>query len=136
MVEHNFLIILSSIIIERPVPIPKKFDPATSDSNEPPCKNFSALSDLLAMSIRNGGGNSNTTQLTIYLPSYDSMNLHVAETSNFNEVLLAILEAHQSEKLHPPLYYHAPEYYVIRMHEGKKKTCIYGFKRIFATFLL
>ena len=74
------------------------------------------------MSIRNGGGNSNTTQLTIYLPSYDSMNLHVAETSNFNEILMAILEAHQSEKLHPPLYYHAPDFYVIRMHEGKQRA--------------
>ena len=112
------------LYLNRPVPIPKKFDPVTSDSTESPRKNFSALSDLLAMSIRNGGGNSNTTQLTIYLPSYDSMNLHVAETSNFNEILMAILEAHQSEKLHPPLYYHAPDFYVIRMHEGKQRALI------------
>lgn len=105
----------------RPVPIPQKIDPSNynSDSNESPRRNFSALSDLLAMSIRNGSGNSNTTQLTIYLPNYDSLNLHVAETSNFDEILKAILEAHQSEKLHPSLYYHAPEFYVIRMHEGK-----------------
>ena len=70
------------------------------------------------MSIRNGTGNSNTTQLTIYLPNYECMNLHVAETSNFDEILKAILDAHQNEKLYPSLYYHAPEFYVMRMHEG------------------
>lgn len=72
------------------------------------------------MSIRNGSGNSNTTQLTIYLPTNESMNLHVAETSNFDEILRAILEAHQGEGLSPALYYHAPDYYVMRMHEGEK----------------
>lgn len=46
------------------------------------------------------------------------MNLHVAETSNFDEILKAILDAHQNEKLYPSLYYHAPEFYVMRMHEG------------------
>jgi hypothetical protein len=90
----------------------------TEDEVEPR-RNFSALSDLLAMSIRNGSGNSNTTQLTIYLPNYETMNLHVAETSNFDEILKAVLEAHQGEKLYPPLYYHAPEFYVMRMHEGQ-----------------
>lgn len=90
----------------------------TEDEIEPR-RNFSALSDLLAMSIRNGSGNSNTTQLTIYLPNYETMNLHVAETSNFDEILKAVLEAHLGEKLYPPLYYHAPEFYVMRMHEGQ-----------------
>lgn len=93
-----------------------------SDDGSEPRKNFSTLSDLLAMSIRNGGGNSNTTQLTIYLPNYESMNLHVAETSNFDEILKAILEAHQGEKISPALYYHAPEFYVMRMHEGSSFT--------------
>ena len=70
------------------------------------------------MSIRSGSGHSNTTQLTIYLPNYESMNIHVAETSNFDEILRAILEAHQGEAISPVLYYHAPDFYVMRMHEG------------------
>ena len=117
----NLILIFLRVLI-RPIPIPKNIPSLplndSQDSYDPPKRNVSALSDLLAMSIRNGTGNSNTTQLTIYLPNYECMNLHVAETSNFDEILKAILDAHQNEKLYPSLYYHAPEFYVMRMHEG------------------
>jgi hypothetical protein len=46
------------------------------------------------------------------------MNIEIAEISNFKDILKAVFDAHKAEKLEPVLYYHAPEFYVMRMHEG------------------
>jgi hypothetical protein len=90
-------------------------------------KNISMLSGLLAASLKNGcDNNSNCVQLTIYLPNYESMNIDIAEMSNFKDIVKAIFDSHKSEKLEPALHYHAPEFYVMRMHEGIH-ICIFMF---------
>lgn len=56
--------------------------------------------------------------LTIYLPDYNSLTVHVKETSNFRDVILNILTAHEKQGLTPPLVYNDPGLYELRIHEG------------------
>jgi hypothetical protein len=46
------------------------------------------------------------------------MTVHVVETSNFREVILQILKAHEKQGLQPPLEYRDPGMYELRIHEG------------------
>eukprot|EP00596_Hydrurales_sp_CCMP1899_P002070 CAMPEP_0119049714 /NCGR_PEP_ID=MMETSP1177-20130426/65985_1 /TAXON_ID=2985 /ORGANISM="Ochromonas sp, Strain CCMP1899" /LENGTH=485 /DNA_ID=CAMNT_0007027257 /DNA_START=378 /DNA_END=1835 /DNA_ORIENTATION=+ len=100
----------------RPIPLPLT---TLEENQEFICKkNVSVLSGLLEACSKNGFDNTNCVQLTIYLPNYESMNIEIADLSNFKDILKAIFDAHKGEKLEPVLYYHAPEFYVMRMHEG------------------
>jgi hypothetical protein len=125
-------IILTRIFINffnRPVPLPISSPlPINLEDNQEfiAHKNISMLSGLLAASLKSGCDNSNCVQLTIYLPNYESMNIDIAEMSNFKDIVKSIFDAHKSEKLEPALYYYAPEFYVMRMHEGIH-ICVFMF---------
>ncbi len=105
----------------RPVPLPTK---GSSDSAEESGRGggygsrggggqkISALTELLTLSA------PNTTQLTIYLPAGTTMSLYAADSSNFEEIKMLILRVHEQQKLQPPLYYYAADFYEVRMHEG------------------
>jgi hypothetical protein len=56
--------------------------------------------------------------LTIYLPDTSSIMVNVKETSNFQEVVLQILKAHEKQGVQPPLDYNDPGMYELRIHEG------------------
>ena len=75
-------------------------------------KKTSALTELLTTNA------PNTSELIIYLPSGASMSLYVGDSSNFEDIKSQILKEHEQQKLQPPLHYHAPDCYEIRMHEG------------------
>jgi hypothetical protein len=85
----------------------------------------SALSKLVAQmqtqDEENGGDTDRDASglpLTIYLPDCSSITVHVLETSNFREVILQILKAHQKQGVQPPLEYRDPGMYELRIHEG------------------
>jgi putative component of toxin-antitoxin plasmid stabilization module len=44
--------------------------------------------------------------------------VNVKETSNFQEVVLQILKAHEKQGVQPPLDYNDPGMYELRIHEG------------------
>jgi len=56
--------------------------------------------------------------LIIYLPDFSAMNVTVRETSNFREVIMQILTAHERKALQPPLAYADVHTYELRIHEG------------------
>jgi len=63
-------------------------------------------------------GKGGTIPLTIYLPDYSSLTVQVHEANNFDEVIRKILNVHRELGQEPPLHYHAPQFYELRMHEG------------------
>ena len=75
-------------------------------------KKNSALTELLTTNA------PDTSELIIYLPTGASMSIYVGDSSNFEEIKSQILKEHEQNKLQPPLHYHAPDCYEIRMHEG------------------
>ena len=83
------------------------------------------LTDLLAENVKNNiwRSNVNSVPLTIYLPNFSSMTVYVIESSSFDEVKRYVIRAHEQQKLQPPLHYHAPDYYELRMHDGKYLLC-------------
>lgn len=100
----------------RPCPI-KKIDP---DAEKP----VSALSRMIEESAATQEEDAAAAQesgvaLTIYLPDYNSLSVNVKETSNFRDVILKILQAHEKLGLEPPLLYNDPGNYELRIHEGK-----------------
>jgi hypothetical protein len=56
-------------------------------------------------------------QLTIFLPDCTSMIVMANIHSSFDELIRKILYDHNEQGLKPPLYYHAPEFYELRMHD-------------------
>ena len=47
------------------------------------------------------------------------MTVHVNPTNTVDEIIKLTLTTHQNQGLQSPrLYYHAPEYYELRLHEG------------------
>ena len=75
-------------------------------------KKNSALTELLTTNA------PDTSELIIYLPIGASMNIYVGDSSNFEDIKSQILKEHEQKKMQPPLHYHAPDCYEIRMHEG------------------
>jgi len=57
------------------------------------------------------------TKLTIYLPDCTSMVVIANIHSSFDELIRKVLYDHKQLGLKPPLYYHAPEFYELRMHD-------------------
>ena len=106
----------------RPVPVPTRAEGGggggggrggignSRDSADAP-RAYSALTELLTINA------PNTTHLTIYLLTGAAMDLHVTDISTFEDIRAQILREHEQRKLQPPLHYHAPECYEIRMHE-------------------
>jgi hypothetical protein len=108
----------------RPVPVPTRAERAAAgggglgggigsnsrDSGDPP-RAYSALTELLTTNA------PNTTRLTIYLPTGTALDLHVTDVSTFEDIRGQILREHEQRKLQPPLHYHAPDCYEMRMHE-------------------
>lgn len=77
------------------------------------------------MNLNNGRiDQSVLIKLTIYLPDYTSMEIDISELSNFKDILKVTFDVHKSTKLEPVLHYHAPDFYVMRMHEGDICMCI------------
>ena len=88
-----------------------------------PVTTVSMLSYILEAKASAGGGQANggggkKIKLTIYLPDLSPLEIQVSETENFEGVILSVLKQHQEECRKPELYYHCPEMYELRMHEG------------------
>jgi hypothetical protein len=77
------------------------------------------IEESLAQEETSGDNDYNSgLPLTIYLPDTSSIMVNVKETSNFQEVVLQILKAHEKQGVQPPLDYNDPGMYELRIHEG------------------
>lgn len=56
--------------------------------------------------------------LTIYLPNRNPLQIFVSASNSVEDVIKIALATHKRVGLQPALYYHAPEYYSLRLHEG------------------
>ena len=90
-------------------------------ASRPTAATKSFLSSLLTSqksSSEGKKGDANLIELTIYLPDFSGITVKVNESDNFDKVIKKILKTHKDERRRPPLHYHVPDFYELRLHEG------------------
>jgi hypothetical protein len=92
-----------------PLPVPSK---STFQSNLSSVLESKPSSSLMSSS------SGKRVKLTIYLPDLSPFEVSVSENDCFEDVINTVLKCHKEAGTRPELYYHCPEMYELRMHEG------------------
>jgi hypothetical protein len=80
--------------------------------------NLSSLLEAKPSSGLMSSSSGKRVKLTIYLPDQSPFEVTVSENDCFEDVINTVLKCHKEADLRPELYYHCPEMYELRMHEG------------------
>jgi hypothetical protein len=112
-----------------------QFNPLEVKKAEPESSvKLSDLSKLIQQNEKefNSGSNKGKLRLTIYLPDFSDIQVYAAVDCTVGELIKVILKQHEQEDGDPPLEYHNPTRYEMRMHEGNENNFL--FRSLFVAF--